>query len=684
MRKMRSCLAFIHQTRPLFSRVVRKKSGLYLCGFILLYASVFPPVSGQTREEESFLENREESDAAEWIDHFETLRKAPIDLNRASFEILQSLPLISPVLAARIVDERKCRGPFMSREDFIRRLSLNASYAKILEPYLVLSRGPEPSNLRVESRLRVQGSSPESAGYRNGSYPGSPLHATLRVRAARGRRFSAGLLVEKDPGEIRWDDHRVGFAEFLNTTESARVLLGNFLVETGQGLVFWSPYGTFKGADPMAPLQKRPVAAKGYLYAAEQKAFQGLLVRKQSPRMQWMLFASGSRLDAGVDKDGSIGSLSESGYHRTASENKKRGTTVETLVGGRIGRDGPEAGFGLSGFFSRYSRPVSHQNSERYPHAFTGKDNCVFGLDWKARRENVFWSGEAAVSRSAGTAFVSALSADWKRLECIVSYRSYDPDFQNPHASAFATGETQNERGWYAGFSGKPSAHSTLGAYVDFFRRPGRTYFIPVPSRGADLFLRFDGTFPRLFSFSVKARFRLGQKMAEGKTADGGPADVLADRLENLFRLEVRKTFFKRLDLKTYAGTVTVRYPGRRDPVLIPSRTENGVLWFQDVRLRGPGGIRIAARISGFKTDSYDSRMYAYENDLPGAYSIPFFYKAGARSYAMVQWSPRKGLEVSAKFGRVAHRGAVSWGSGADKITGNRDDEFGLQIDWTP
>ncbi len=642
-----------------------------------------PSLPGQTDEEEAFLENQEENDASGWVELFENLRKDPIDLNRASYGELQTLPLITPVFAKKIVEERKIRGPFFSWTDFVRRMYLNTSFEQTLKSYFDVSGSPGKIHPKVGVRLRVLRSFPESEGYRSGAYPGNPFHTYGRIKIRWNNGISVGLLVEKDPGESDWNDHRVGFLEFRNATETFRILLGNYFVESGRGLVLWSPYGSYKGTDPMAPVQKRPLHSRGYAFAAEQRALQGALIQTTLRACQWTLFGSETHLDATANPDGTIGSISSDGLHRTGSERRRRNSISEDLFGTRVEIIAAGGSVGMTTFINRYSKAVAHQDRERYRYAFTGRENHVVGLDWNLSWKNHNWTGEAAVSRSKGKAIVSTLFTEWERMELAVSCRSFDPDFQNPHASGFCTDEPQNESGWYYGLTAKLYKHSKLGVYFDLFRRPWRTYFIPVPTRGEDLFLRYDLTLPGFLSFSVNARFRLSEKMASGKTAAGGPVEALGERLEHLIRLEIRMSPFRGWLLKTNLGAVRVRDPDSADPVWIHEKIENGFIAFQNLRFQLSSRFEMAGGWALSKTDSYDSRLYSHESDLSGMYSYSSNAGEGTRGYLLIRWHPFGSFELSAKYSRTFRQGVSSWGSGADKISGNIKEDTGLQVDWT-
>jgi hypothetical protein len=83
-----------------------------------------------------------------------------------------------------------------------------------------------------------------------------------------------------------------------------------------------------------------------------------------------------------------------------------------------------------------------------------------------------------------------------------------------------------------------------------------------------------------------------------------------------------------------------------------------------------------------FDTESYDSRVYAYENDLRGAFSNPSLYGRGRRWYVLVRSSLIDGvLTLSCKYAATQKDGARTISSGDAEIAGDLDDRFGLQID---
>jgi hypothetical protein len=58
----------------------------------------------------------------------------------------------------------------------------------------------------------------------------------------------------------------------------------------------------------------------------------------------------------------------------------------------------------------------------------------------------------------------------------------------------------------------------------------------------------------------------------------------------------------------------------------------------------------ISARLSGFETGGYNSRIYAYERDLLYYYSIPALQHIGYRNYILVNYKISKHLQIWIKW----------------------------------
>jgi hypothetical protein len=81
-----------------------------------------------------------------------------------------------------------------------------------------------------------------------------------------------------------------------------------------------------------------------------------------------------------------------------------------------------------------------------------------------------------------------------------------------------------------------------------------------------------------------------------------------------------------------------------------------------------------------FETDGYNSRLYAYENDVLYSYSIPVFFDKGCRYYFTVNCDLTKKLSCWFRWAQTVYRDKDLVGSGPDEISGSRKTEVKVQF----
>ncbi len=88
-------------------------------------------------------------------------------------------------------------------------------------------------------------------------------------------------------------------------------------------------------------------------------------------------------------------------------------------------------------------------------------------------------------------------------------------------------------------------------------------------------------------------------------------------------------------------------------------------------------------RLQYFETDDYNSRIYAYENDVLFSYSIPAFFDKGYRYYININYDFKKKLSFWLRWTQTIYHDQTSIGSGLDEIPGNHKSEIKLQAAWS-
>ena len=85
-------------------------------------------------------------------------------------------------------------------------------------------------------------------------------------------------------------------------------------------------------------------------------------------------------------------------------------------------------------------------------------------------------------------------------------------------------------------------------------------------------------------------------------------------------------------------------------------------------------------RLQYFETGGYNSRLYAFENDVLYSFSIPVFYNKGYRVYLNANYDFSKHLSFWIRWARFIYPEKKVSGSGLDEIRGRHKTEVKFQI----
>jgi hypothetical protein len=111
------------------------------------------------------------------------------------------------------------------------------------------------------------------------------------------------------------------------------------------------------------------------------------------------------------------------------------------------------------------------------------------------------------------------------------------------------------------------------------------------------------------------------------------------------------------------------------------NRNENGFLIFQDVRYRPVQLYQLYVRFTIFDTKNYDTRIYAFENDLTGILTNNALFGQGTRWYILFKLSPLNTLDISIKYAETFKPKEDVLSSGLNEIEGSLDNRISFQLD---
>jgi hypothetical protein len=369
--------------------------------------------------------------------------------------------------------------------------------------------------------------------------------------------------------------------------------------------------------------------------------------------------------------------LSTSGLHRTASEIARKDALREDLAGGAVEYGTDRLLVGATGYASRFDRAVAPgpQPYERFD--FAG-DRAAMGSAYA----NVFLGdyllfGEVARAPGGAVGAVGGALADFGRAEALLLARAYPRDFTSLHGFGFGerNGVTQNEHGVYAGLRLRLSRTVRVGGYVDQYRFPWLRFGVPRPSSGLDARLVVEHDPRPWLGYYVQLQSETREAGADVAGPTGALLDAVQPETRQSLRVHGDYSFSRDLRLRARVEATRFEEPG--------APAAWGVLLYQDVRYQPPvRGLRLDARLAFFDTDGFDTRVYAYENDLLYAFSVPAFFGRGQRAYLLARYEVVDGLILEAKYAVSRFQGVDTIGSGLNEIDGNRLREVRAQVRW--
>ena len=644
------------------------------------------------------------------LETLEDYRQRPLNLNRAEEEELLELQLLTQVQVAALLNHRIRYGrlvtvyelqtiPGFDRETILRILpfvrvggDLDRSAASLTT---LLSEGESTLFLRYTRVLDEQrGYAPPDPDRPDASrYLGNPDRYYLRYRFASGRSLSAGLTAEKDPGEPFWNDslRRRGF-DFYSAHLFARnrgpfeaIALGDFAVSLGQGLILNTGFVGGKSANTLTTARRDPVL-RPYTSVNEASFLRGAGASiRWDDRWEATGFVSYRRRDGNlveqttlVDSleetalDFTLSSILSTGFHRTANELADRNTLRQFTTGGRIGYRDARGGVNLNTVYNAFDRALTPRFQPYRQFTFSGRSLLNVSMDYTYRIRNLSLFGESARSDNGGWGFLHGLTLPVDRRAAIsIVHRHYQVDYQTLNARPFGEGSNgSNETGLYFGLRFVPAPNWVLAAYFDTFRFPFLRFRVDAPSRGHEWLARL--TYTRRRNMIL-----YGEVRREIKPFNRPDSETPFATIVPRDRLQIRLHYEQRVD-----GGWTLRSRLQYGWVQFGEQVpQKGYMLYQDLIFRSrmralSGNVRLAI----FDTESFETRFYAYENDVLYAFSIPAYFGRGVRTYLNLRYRVNRNLTLEGRWAQTRFSDRTEIGSGLETIDGNRRREVKFQL----
>ncbi|MCC6937784.1 MAG: helix-hairpin-helix domain-containing protein [Flavobacteriales bacterium] len=544
---------------------------------------------------------------------------------------------------------------------------------------------PDFSNSHVEDSLRTN----------NKVYLGSPFRVYTRYRFRYRQNISFGFTAEKDEGEEFFKGSNPNGYDFYsahlfirNMGRLKAIAIGDYSAQFGQGLTFWNGLAFASKSSYTLNVKRNGVGLAPYTSVNENLYMRGVAATYALAK-KWELtgFYSNKKLDGAVTsitsgsdtlgtniEDLVFSSFQEDGFHRTTSEVDKKQSISERIIGGHLQYRSRTLSIGATATHVEYGATLQRAVQPYSQFDFQGSRLTNAGVDWNYLYRNFTWFGEVARSANGGTAMnTGVLVALDKSVSMSLLYRDYGRDYHGLYSVAFAEGTNPwNERGFFTGIEVRPNRQLQFNAYVDQFSFPWLRYLTDAPSAGYDWLAQVNWRPSKKVELYVRARH---QDKAKNTAFDINGIDPLVRAEQTNYRVNVSCKVSSSVSLRTRVETVD--YQRGSSPL------SHGFLLYQDIvhrPMRSP--VELTARFALFQTDSYDARIYAYENDLIGVFSIPSYYGRGVRWYGMARITPLRRVDVWVRYGAWIYRDVTAISSGLQEVAGNVRSDLKMQVRW--
>ncbi|MGB0838952.1 MAG: ComEA family DNA-binding protein [Chitinophagales bacterium] len=630
----------------------------------------------------------------------------PLNLNQASEIDFADLFFLSPQQVQSILNYRQQRNGFTSIYELQGISGINSETAQMIANFvelpadnitgtaadsktIPLSRlikyGKHQIFSRYEQVLEEQKAYlPRMVGEDSIAPPkfeGSQARLYARYKFSSRNRLDWGVTAEKDPGEAFFNgNQKQGFDfysahfQLSNQGKFQQILLGDYEVRMGQGLVTWSGIGLRKTSD-IRNVSRQERVLKPYTSVNENQFFRGVATTVKLGKIRATGFVSRNNIDGNLQTADTViqvieeadftnvSSIQNTGLHRTEGEILDKDAITRFDTGGQINYRNQNLSVSINGLYTSLSKPLIVETTPDRLFRFSGTSLWNVSADYRYVQNSFTLFGETALSHTGAVASINGLlwNVD-KRLSLSVVQRSYDVDYTALSANAFAetsnaaiTSAPSNEKGIFTGVALGISPKWEVQAYYDLYRHPWLRSRTDAPSYGNDQIVELQHEVNR----RVKMYWRFKNERKQINTDDPTASmDYLV--WEQLLRLRYNISYQANRNLKGQSRLEVSQY--RTEGAV----RQNGYTLLQDVSWQANNlPLNLKLRYALFDTQSYDARIYAYENDVLYAFTTLAYAGVGSRFYAVARYDVSRRLTFWLRYAQsgFTDRQIISEGS---------------------
>jgi hypothetical protein len=625
----------------------------------------------------------------------------PLNLNQAEAEDLKELIVLNDLQINNLIQYRQTNGDLISLYELQSIPGFDVNVIRILLPFVTVgetladfhlpffkmfSGGKHEVYLKWRRVLEEQkGYIPDEEG--NTKYLGDPNKLYLRYKYSFDNKFQFGITAEKDAGEEFFSGNNKQGFDYYSAHMYARnfnrhikaIAIGDYSISLGQGLIIHNAFGASKGSYTM-DVKKSGRVIKPYTSVSEFSFYRGIATTvRLGNKIELTLFGSSKKRDASVTVDTLQGdqilrfsSLLEDGNHRTQSEINRERQLRQNSAGGSIKYKSGNFNIALNYLYENFDKKFEKQDRLYNLFAFTGDQLQNVSLSYGYQMKNLNFFGEIAISDNGALANLHGLMIGLDpKMSLSIVYRDFARDYHALNQNPFADSQSGiNERGVYIGTEISPAKGWKINAYADFYSFPWFKFGVDGPSKNYDYLIKV--AYKKKRKYEAYVQFVYENKELNSIFFE----DYKIDRIDRGARKRLRLQFSNKI---TKAIELRNRVEFSFSDLL--NINERGFLIYQDIIYKPIASpFSFSARYALFDTDAFNSRIYAYENDILYEFFIPFYFHKGSRIYLNLRYKITRNITTEFRFAQTYLENRDIIGSGNDLIDGNVRTELKAQL----
>ncbi len=571
------------------------------------------------------------------------------NINSITEEMLENLFFLKPVQIKQFFLYRKNFGDFISLMELQAVPEWDAFTIRKILPMLTLQT-ELPLVPAIKQRIKEGG---HKLLYRTGgqSKSDNENEDTLKNQYKQlvSYRFNFrdllrwGITIEKDAGEKSFSDHLSLFASISKKGILKNMVLGDYTVNMGQGLIHWQGYALGRSSNMMSCFRQGELF-RPHSGTDENRFGRGIAVQLQKNAIELAVFVSHKKIDANIITDTAsnksfASSMLLSGLHRTKNELIDKKALQTFMTGANLKVNTKFGKTSLNIIHTAFDHPIKKRDEPYNRFAIRGNQWQNASIDHSISTRIGFLFGEMAVDKKANKAIIVGLIKSLgSSLDIALLYRNMGVKFRSLASNVFSESqESGNEKGYFFNINYTPSPLHRFEIFADQYQHKWPTFITPGKKTG------------NIYSFQYTYR---PNKKTEVY------ARIQSDN--NSLKLRIHSSFMP-------MPVLTCRL--RNEMISIQSitgKTERGQLMYAELIYKPAlQPFSVAVRCSFYDTEGYATRIYAYERDLPAYYAVPPHYGEGTKSYFVLQYKLHKSLQCAGKWSmdnrKQAWRAQVIW-----------------------